>query len=109
MRPVPPPAMHRTPSGSAETSAEEIASDGEESRRELICREILTTERSYVLSLQVCIDEYKNPLMIRKALSQKDAEIVFANVNKIIRMNAEMLQVCISYVYIHQNKRQEML
>ncbi|KAL6065425.1 Pleckstriny domain-containing family F member 2 [Balamuthia mandrillaris] len=62
-----------------------------EQKRNLAVQEILTTERTYVQSLQIIVNSYLKPLQLKNLLPKKQIEFIFSNLEHILIINAELL------------------
>lgn len=64
--------------------------------RDNVAKEILSTEESYVSSIQVCVEVYENPLreMAKNksgAITEADLKDIFCNLDSILEVNKNLL------------------
>eukprot|EP01116_Phalansterium_solitarium_P021768 TRINITY_DN6912_c0_g1_i3.p1 TRINITY_DN6912_c0_g1~~TRINITY_DN6912_c0_g1_i3.p1 ORF type:complete len:1514 (-),score=661.17 TRINITY_DN6912_c0_g1_i3:304-4845(-) len=83
--PTPPPAV------GAGSDQDEGAAKHQRLLKKVI-EEIIQTEREYVADLNVIVEVFFMPIMLKKIISQDDVKTIFSNVETFVNVNAQILQ-----------------
>jgi len=58
----------------------------------LVADELITTERNYVTDMVLLISAARTPLVEKKLMKQKTVDIIFSNIDEVIKLNQRILQ-----------------